>query len=257
MKNFKRFCNELRIDVLNIISEAGSSHIASCFSVIEIIALIYKVKKKECDFILSKGHAAAALYSLLYKLGKISAKEKSSFYKNGSKLMGHVSHKLKDIQLSTGSLGHGLSVATGFAYEKKNNSNKKNQVFVVMSDGECDEGSVWEAALFASHHKLNNLCVFIDYNKIQSIKSVKKTLNLEPFNLKWKSFGWRVKVINGHSEYDLKKFIMDSKISKKPNIAICNTIKGKGVSFMENNPLWHYRCPKNKEYLLALEELRK
>jgi transketolase len=255
MKNFKKFCNELRIDVLKIISEAGSSHIASCFSVIEIITSIYKLKKKKCDFILSKGHAAAALYSLLHKLGKISTKEKNSFYQNGSKLMGHVSHKLKDIQLSTGSLGHGLGVATGFAYEKKVNNNK-NQVFTVMSDGECDEGSVWEAALFASHHKLNNLCVFIDYNKIQSIRSVEKTLNLEPFNLKWKSFGWRVKIINGHSEDDLKKFILDSKISKKPNIAICNTIKGKGVSFMENNPLWHYRCPKNKEYLLALEELR-
>jgi transketolase len=260
-KNLVAISKFIRIQTLKIINQSSASHIASCLSVIDILVSIYshlKLKKRLSidKVILSKGHAAAALYSTLNYFGFLSKKKLNTFYTNGSKLLGHASHYVNGIPFSTGSLGHGLGLGCGLAYA--NRLIKKNIfTYVVLSDGECDEGSIWEAALFAAHHKLKNLVVFIDFNKYQSIKTVTETLNLEPLALKWKSFNWNVHKINGHNFSILKKKINSLSKSKKPTVIICDTIKGKGVSFMENNILWHYRCPKGDEYLNALKELKK
>ena len=183
------------------------------------------------------------------------SKEKlKTHYQDGSDLSGHVSHKgIPGVEFSTGSLGHGLPVATGMALAARINQHH-HKVYVLMSDGECDEGSNWEAALFAPHHKLDNLVVIIDRNKLQSIHSTENTLNLEPFVDKWQAFGWNVVNIDGHNHQKLLD-ACGSMVSGKPLCIIANTIKGKGVSFMENNNLWHYRSPKGKEYDAAMQEL--
>ena len=170
--------------------------------------------------------------------------------------MGHASHYVNGIILSTGSLGHGPSVGSGLAFAMKK-KNKKENVFVFMSDGECNEGSVWEAFLFASHHKLTNIKFVIDYNKLQSIHSTKKTLNLEPLREKLHSFGLSVTEIDGHNIKDIFNFFSNKKKISKPQVLIMHTIKGKGVSFMENNNLWHYRTPNKDEFKKAKLELIK
>jgi len=159
------------------------------------------------------------------------------------------------VEVSTGSLGHGLSIATGMAVSAQMD-NKKHRIVTLLSDGECDEGSTWEASLFAAHHKLDNLIAIIDYNKIQSLASVSETLELEPFAEKWKSFGWQVREIDGHDHNQLYSALSSIPIKKGyPSVFIAHTVKGKGVSFMENTVLWHYRIPKGKEFESALKEL--
>tara|TARA_Y100000031_G_scaffold139607_1_gene166517 strand:- start:352 stop:864 length:513 start_codon:yes stop_codon:yes gene_type:complete len=168
--------------------------------------------------------------------------------------MQHASHYVKGVNFSTGSLGHGLPVAVGLALSNKIKKNK-DKVYVLMSDGEMNEGTTWEAVMFASHHQLNNLCIVIDYNKIQSLTYVRNTLKIEPLKKKIKSFGCKVVSINGHNNLQLKKaFKLNEK--NKPTVIIANTIKGKGVSFMENKVAWHYRSPNNKELIKALNEIK-
>ena len=242
----------------------GSSHVGSVLSMADILAVLYgkilKINPKDSNwkdrdkFILSKGHAGAGVYAVLAELGFFSVDLLKNHYKNGSIFSGHVSHKgVPGVELSTGSLGHGLGVACGLAYASKLDR-KEKRVFVLLSDGECDEGSNWEAILFSSHHKLKNLVAIVDYNKIQSLATVEKTLNLEPFVDKWKAFGWKVIDIDGHNHQEIEKALTVN--SEKPKCIICNTIKGKGVSFMENNVLWHYRSPKGEEYERAVKELK-
>jgi transketolase len=180
-------------------------------------------------------------------------------YKNGSVLSGHVSHKgVPGVEVSTGSLGHGLSLGSGMAYASKIDS-RDHKVFVILGDGENDEGAIWEAALISNHFNLNNLIAIVDYNKMQSLDFVEKTISLESLEDKWKSFGWNVISVDGHDHVELKKaFINATHNKKKPTIILANTIKGKGISFMENNILWHYRYPhKGKEYDKSIEELNK
>lgn len=264
-----RLAKQIRIDVLNMTSRGGSSHIGAAFSMADIIAALYgsvlQVKSSDPDaserdrFILSKGHAGAAVYAALAETGFFPVDWLNTHYKNGSKLSGHVSHKgIPGVEFSTGSLGHGLPVAVGMAKAAKLAS-KSHQVFVLLGDGECDEGSNWEAALFAAHHKLNNLTVIVDYNKIQSLDTVENTLGLEPFTLKWESFGWNVCEADGHCFKALLEKLppkIDG-VDKRPRCIICHTIKGKGVSFMEHSVLWHYRTAVGDEYEAALQELRK
>lgn len=245
-----------------------SSHVGAALSIADILAVLYlKIlnvspedpKKDDRDrFILSKGHAGSAVYAVLAECGFFPVEKLKTHYQNGSLLSGHVSHKgIPGVELSTGSLGHGLTVATGIAMASKMD-NKKYRSFVLMSDGECDEGSVWEAVLFAGHHKLDNLVAIIDYNKIQSLAPVKETLNLEPFAEKWKSFGWAVETIDGHDYTEIENSLKKIPFQKdKPNCIIANTIKGKGVSFMENTVLWHYRSPQGEEFSNSIEELDK
>ncbi|MFL2746758.1 MAG: transketolase [Gammaproteobacteria bacterium] len=256
---------KVRLHAIRMTSTGGSSHIASILSIADILSVLYGTvmkinpNKQKWDkrdkFILSKGHAGAGVYAVLAELGFFSVEKLKTHYQNGSNLSGHISHKgVSGVEFSTGSLGHGLGVACGIAYANTLDS-KKNKTYVLMSDGECDEGSNWEAILFAGHHKLKNLIAIVDYNKIQSLKSTTETLDLEPFSEKWRSFGWEVIDTDGHDHKELLISFNKASKSSKPTCIIANTIKGKGVSFMENSVLWHYRSPQGKELEDAIKEL--
>lgn len=233
---------------------SGGSHLGSILSVADIMGVLYaetlhvdchdpKMKNRD-RFILSKGHAGAAVYAALAECGFFPVDELKTHYQNGSRLSGHVSHYLPGIDLSTGSLGHGLSVGAGMALTAKLN-HQKHKVYVVLGDGECDEGSVWEAVLFANHNRLNNLVAIVDHNRMQSMDDCEKTLELGDFAGKWKSFGWNVIEINGHSHDELRRAFHCSFDNDRPVVIIANTIKGAGVPFMENNIIWHYRFPRD------------
>lgn len=257
-----RLSNMVRRHVLKMCHAGGSSHVASCLSMADIISCTYSTMKFDPHdpnwpgrdyFILSKGHAGATVYATLSELGFFDKSNLDLHYQNGSTMSGHVSHVGNPgIEFSTGSLGHGLPVACGIAYSFKISS-KANQVFCIVSDGELGEGSNWEAALFASQHKLDNLTVLVDRNRLQSIKDTEDTLALEPLHQKFEAFGWNVISVDGHDHETLL-----SKLSEKsllPKIIICRTTKGKGVTFMENKVEWHYRSPNKKELTLALEQI--
>jgi len=255
---------KIRLHVLNMTSSGSSSHIGSSFSIADIVSVLYSHviyydpdnpgKPDRDRFILSKGHAGAAVYAVLAECGFFPVAELSNHYMNGSKFSGHVSHKnVAGVEFSTGSLGHGLSVGAGMAYGCKA-GDLGFRVYVLLSDGECDEGSNWEAILFSAHHRLNNLTAIVDYNKIQSLDSVSNTLELEPFADKWTSFGWNVVEVDGHN-HEALGIALSRTHDSKPTVVICNTTKGKGVSFMESSVLWHYRSPQGDEFKLALEEI--
>lgn len=264
--NSETLAKKIRLHALEMTHLGKSSHIGSIFSITDILAVLYsgilnvdpknpKLENRD-RFILSKGHAGAGVYAALAETGFFSVDELKKHYSDGSIFSGHVSHKgVPGVEFSTGSLGHGLSVACGMALNAKL-LNQAHRVINLMSDGECDEGSNWEAILFAPHHQLNNLITIVDFNNLQSIFSTDITLNLQPFKQKWESFGWNVIEINGHSHKDLRQVLSPSyNNSSAPMCVIANTVKGKGVSFMENNNLWHYRSPQGKEYEDAKLEL--
>lgn len=249
---------------------SGGSHIGAILSVADIIAVLYtdvlnyrpqEPKWEGRDrFILSKGHAGASIYAALAESGFFEIEELKTHYANGSRLSGHVSHHLPGVDFSTGSLGHGLSAAAGMAYAlKKDGRNEKT--YVILGDGECDEGSVWEAALFANHFRLNNLVAIIDHNHMQSLDFQENTLEIENFAAKWKAFGWNVIEIDGNHHVELKDAFKQAEVNSqkkehKPTVIIANTIKGCGVSFMQNDILWHYRFPHDGwEYDCAVNEL--
>lgn len=246
---------------------SGGSHLGSILSVADIMAVLYtdvlKVDPLNPDnenrdrFILSKGHAGAAVYAALAETGFFDVAELVTHYQNGSRLSGHVSHYVPGVDLSTGSLGHGLPVGVGMAYAGLK-SHKDYNVYVVLGDGECDEGSVWEAALFASHNGVKNITAIVDHNKMQSMDFCNKTLDLGDFEAKWESFGWNVVSIDGNNHDDLKTAFAKKFDNNKPKVIIANTVKGKGIPFMENDILWHYRFPHDGwEYDLAVTELHK
>ena len=257
-KNLYKIARKVRRDILKISHQAKYTHIGSCLSIVDILVTIYislfkNKSKKNFEFILSKGHAGLALYCILYNLKVISKKILYSYGLNNTLLMQHVSHKVPQVKVSTGSLGHGLPIGAGIALSSQL-KNAKKKIFILISDGELNEGSTWEALMFASHHNLNNLVVIVDYNKIQSLDLVEKTLKIEPLSNKFKSFGCDVKIIEGHN---FSKILSVLKFRNKtgPLIIIANTIKGKGVSFMENKVSWHYKSPNDVELFKALKEL--
>jgi len=264
----KELAKRIRIHALNMTSRGGSSHIGSALSMADILAVLYgsvlrvepgDPKNSDRDrFVLSKGHAGAAVYAALAESGFFPVEKLETHYQDGSDLSGHVSHKgIPGVELSTGSLGHGLSVGVGMAYVG-NLHNADHRVFVLLSDGECDEGSNWEAIMFAAHHRLDNLVAIVDYNKIQSLAPVSETLQLEPFADKWISFGWSVVEVDGHNHDELRAALSGVPSEpQKPTCVIAHTTKGKGVSFMENTVLWHYRTAKGKEFDAALKELER
>ncbi len=247
---------------------SGGSHIASVLSVADIIAVLYAdimqfnpehPKWDERDrFILSKGHAGAAIYAALAESGFFPSEELKTHYANGSRLSGHVSHHLPGVDFSTGSLGHGLSAAAGMAFAAKQD-HKKHRVFVVLGDGECDEGSVWEAALFANHFRLDNLVAIIDHNHMQSLDFCEKTIELESLSSKWQAFGWNTLEIDGNDHDALRAALQSAENElHKPTVIIANTAKGKGIDFMENDILWHYRFPHSDwEYDGAVMQLHR
>ena len=243
-----------------------SSHVGSVLSMADVVAVLYgdvlqfDAKNPRWDgrdrFVLSKGHAGAGVYAALAECGFFPVERLRTHYQDGSVLSGHVSHKeVPGVELSTGSLGHGLPVACGMAKAALLDG-KAHRVFCLMSDGECDEGSNWEAALFGAHHRLHNLTVTIDYNRIQSLASVAETLGLEPFADKWRDFGWDVLQVDGHDHEQLRAaHARRAESETRPRCVIAQTTKGKGVSFMENSVLWHYRTPQGDEYARACAEL--
>lgn len=256
----------IRIHALRMTSTGGSSHVGAVFSMADIVAVLYGTVLKvdpanpgwasRDRFILSKGHAGAGVYAALAERGFFPVEKLKTHYQNGSDLSGHVSHKgIPGVEFSTGSLGHGLSVGAGMAYGARLDG-KTHRVVVLLSDGECDEGSNWEAILFAGHHRLDNLVAVIDYNGIQSLAPVSETLELEPFADKWRAFGWGVRECDGHDHDALKAALTAPPPREgRPTVLIARTTKGKGVSFMENTVLWHYRTARNEEFDQALAEL--
>jgi transketolase len=207
-------------------------------------------------FVLSKGHACTALYAVLAETGYIPVSELESFYQNGSRLVGHATHKdMPGVEISSGSLGHGLPMSTGMALAAKRDD-ASYRIYCMVSDGECDEGSTWEAALFAPHHKLDNLVVIIDHNKIQSLGRVEDVIDLKPLARKWEAFGWGVREIDGHDFAAIDAaFTAVPFESGKPSCIVAHTVKGKGVSFMEDKLLWHYRAARGDVLDQALAEL--
>jgi transketolase len=259
----QELARRVRVHAVKMVNKGGSSHIGSVLSIVDILAVLYgqvmNYKSKEPKwvdrdrFILSKGHAGAGVYAVLAECGFFNISELGKHYQDGSIFSGHVSHKgIPGVELSTGSLGHGLPVAAGMALAAKIDK-KSHKVFVVMSDGELDEGSNWEAFMFASHHELNNLTAIIDRNKLQSMKTTEETLSLEPLRDKLMAFGWGVLEVDGHNHDELFSAIDND--TKKPKVIIANTIKGKGVSFMENEVAWHYRTPSGELFDQAMKDL--
>lgn len=256
----------IRVRVLQMINSARSAHIGTSFSMAELLAVLYtrvlRVDPERPDwpdrdrFVLSKGHGCAGLYAVLAERGFFPTGWLDQFYQNGSPLLGHVTHKqVPGVEVSTGALGHGLSIATGMALAVQRDA-RPYRVFALLSDGECDEGATWEAALFAGHHGLDRLVAIIDYNKIQSLGTVKDVLDLDPLADKWRAFKWEVVEIDGHDCEQIEATLRAVPLLPgRPTCVIAHTVKGKGVSFMEDRLLWHYRSPDAEEYRLALAEL--
>jgi len=264
--DYSQIAKEIRKKVLKMFFDSQTAHIGSSLSEVDILTILYfKILKidpknplaEERDrFVLSKGHGAAALYATLAQRGFFSEKILDSYCLDGGRLPGHSTRGCAPgVEVSTGSLGHGLPMGGGMAIAAKNDK-KKYRIFVLMSDGECEEGSVWEAAMFAAHHKLDNLIGIIDYNKLQAFGRTNEIMALEPLREKWVAFGWEVKEVNGHNFSEIGKSLSRIPFRKrKPNLLIAHTIKGKGVSFMEDKLEWHYKNLTEGDYKLALKEL--
>lgn len=264
--SLENMAKKIRRKIFLMIFHAGGGHIAPALSAVELlVALYFKVLKVDKNnyqsdsrdrFILSKGHACAALYAILAEKGIIGEKILNTFCQKGSILGGHPErHLIPGIELSTGSLGHGLSFGVGVAFAGKLDK-KDYRVFTLLSDGECQEGSIWEAAMFAPQHKLDNLIAIVDDNKLQAMGKVENIISLHPFADKWKSFGWEVREVDGHNISEILQALESIPFARnKPGVLIAHTTKGKGISFMENVPIWHYRLPNEDETEVVLKQL--
>lgn len=266
VSEYKNIAKEIRRTILNMIYETKSPHIGSSFSMVEIlVALYFKIlvidPQKPSDlnrdrFVLSKGHGCPALYATLAQRGFFSKEILGKFVVNGGCLEQHPTRDIsRGIEISSGSLGHGLSIGAGIAMAAKFDQ-RNFRVFVFLGDGELDEGSNWESIMFAAHHKLDNLVAIVDYNKLQILGRTAEVLELEPLSDKWRSFGWGVKEIRGHDFKDIIEVFNNIPfLQRKPSVIIAHTIKGKGVSFMEDERRWHDKYPDQEEYQKALTEL--
>ncbi|MBM2815998.1 MAG: Transketolase N-terminal section [Ignavibacteria bacterium] len=262
----KQFANTVRLDMLDMIYKSQTSHFGSALSTVEILTVLYNEilqvfpqnpKSENRDrFFLSKGHACTSLYAVLAEKGFFDKTLLQTYGDDGSLLMSHISSFVPGVEFSTGSLGHALPVALGTAMAGKK---KKSdwRVFVLMSDGELDEGSNWEAFLAAPNFKLDNLFVVIDCNKIQAMGETKDIMQLEPLTDKLLAFGWNVERVDGHDFESIHNAFQSlfNKNNARPGIIIADTVKGKGISFMENTLLWHYKSPNQEQYLAAQAEL--
>ncbi len=266
MINTTHLAHRMRSIALQMVYRAKASHIASALSICDIVAVLYggvlaidpaSPKASNRDrFILSKGHACVAVYAALAESGFFNTEDLLTYGMDHSVLMNHISHKVPGVEFSTGSLGHGLPFGTGKALASKRMKATWN-TYVLLSDGELGEGSNWEAMMFASHHGLDNLIAIVDYNKLQSLTTVDKTLRIEPLAEKFSAFGWSVQEIDGHDHAALANALGAAPwASGRPSILIAHTTKGKGVSFMENRVDWHYRTLSTEQLAQALSELQ-
>lgn len=252
----EEIARQVRKDIIFEIYSAQSGHPGGALSCADILVAIYFKLIKEGDkVILSKGHASAALYAVLAEKGFFEKEELKTFRKLGSRLQGHPSlHKVSGVDAPSGSLGQGLSIANGIALSFKLDK-KENYVYCILGDGEIEEGQIWEAAMSSNHYKLNNVIAFLDYNKLQIDGSNDEVMKVAPVKEKFESFGWYVQEIDGHNFEEIISAVEKAKKQDKPIMIIANTIKGKGVSFMENNVSWHGKAPNNEEYKKAMEKL--
>lgn len=261
----RALAKRIRIHALHMTSAGGSSHIGAAFSIADILAVLYgRILRvdpanpgwEDRDrFILSKGHAGAAVYAVLAECGFFPVEKLKTHYQDGSDLSGHVSHKgVPGVEVSTGSLGHGLSIGAGMALGAKMDK-ADYRVFVLLSDGECDEGSTWEAVLFAAHHRLDNLVAIVDYNKFQLDGAIAEILDLEPLADKWRAMKWHVREIDGHDLGAVLEGLEWATSQRCPACLIAHTVKGKGVSFMEGENAYHGVAPTEEELARALGEL--
>jgi len=264
--DYSSLAKQIRQNIVRMAFLAKNSHVACALSCADILTVLYfgilSIDPKNPQgprdrSILSKGHAASALYATLAQRGFFPAEVLDSYCKDGGMLPGHCTKDcVPGVEVSTGSLGHGLSIGAGMALAEKR-GNGKERVFVLLSDGECDEGALWEAALFASHHELDNLVAIVDYNKFQGFGKTSDILNLEPFQEKWEGFGWAVVSVDGHNYEELERALKAIPQEQgKPTVLVAHTINGKGVSYMENKLEWHYKSPNEEQYQQALEEIR-
>jgi transketolase len=248
-----------------MVHHANASHVGSCLSIAEIVACLYwdtlridpeRPELKERDrFLLSKGHAGAIVYAALARRGFFPASELETYSDFGSLLTGHISHELPGVEFSSGSLGHGLPVGCGIALAAKRERLPFRTV-VLASDGELDEGSNWEAILFAPQHRLDNLLLIVDANEIQSLGNVKDVLDLDPLAEKFRAFRWAWREVDGHDIEQLRDAFASTPFQPgRPSVVIAHTVKGKGVSYMENKLAWHYKSPNAQQLDAALEEL--
>lgn len=264
MHDTKRLACDIRRNALRMVHRAKASHIASALSISDILAVLYgrvmyfdpTVPDRDTRdrFILSKGHACVAVYSTLAEVGIIPKEQLDTYGEDFSWLMNHISHKVPGVEFSTGALGHGLSFGVGKALSARIRT-MSWRTFVLLSDGEMDEGSNWEALMFAAHHRLDNLTAIIDYNKLQSLDSVANTLGLEPLVDKLTAFECDVAEVDGHDHHQLLD-VLSAQTMNKPRVIVAHTTKGKGVSFMENNVEWHYKNPNDEQLAIALAELK-
>ena len=265
LQELSNFAKTLRVHAVRMIHRSRASHLGSCLSMADILAVLYgdvlQIRPSEPEwpmrdrFLLSKGHGAAILYATLAERGFFATEELATYCLANSRLTGHATSGVPGIELSSGSLGHGLPVGCGMALAAKRGG-LSFRTFVLLSDGELDEGSNWEAILFAPQHQLDNLVAIIDYNKIQSFGAVKDVLELDPLADKFRAFRWAVKEIDGHNLQELSDTLNALPLQvNRPTAIIAHTIKGKGISFMEDQLAWHYKSPTTEQVETALEEL--
>lgn len=265
METIEDIAKNIRKTIYKIAHHAGGGHMGAAFSMADILSVLYfdhvltydilnPMWEDRDKFILSKGHACYALYAVLAKAGYFPEEELWNVGKPGSRFGGHPKmYEIPGVEASTGALGHGLSFAIGVAYANKVD-HRDSHVYVVLGDGECQEGSIWEGALSAPTLGLDNMTVVVDHNKLQAMDELENIVRMQPFADKWRAFGWNVVEIDGHDYGQIKKALLARK-KEKPTLVVANTIKGKGVSFMENVPIWHYRMPNEQELSILMEEL--
>lgn len=265
MEEIREIARDIRRKIYQIAHFAGGGHMGASFSMADIISVLYfdgvlkydasNPEWEERDkFVLSKGHACYALYAVLARAGYFPEEELWSVGQAGSRFGGHPKmHEIPGVEASTGALGHGLSFAIGIAYANKADE-KKSHVYVVLGDGECQEGSIWEGALSAPTLGLDNLTAIVDHNKLQAMDELEKIVRMKPFAEKWRACGWNVVEVDGHDYAQIKEALLMRK-EGQPTLVIADTIKGKGVSFMENVPIWHYRMPNERELSILMDDL--
>lgn len=265
-EKLKVHANNIRKNIITEVYSAKSGHPGGSLSAADILTELYfeqmdinseNVNTIDRDrFVLSKGHASPVLYATLAEKGFIDIEDLKGFRHIDSKLQGHPNmNYVSGVDMSTGSLGQGISCAVGMAISNKVDEND-HRIYALLGDGECEEGEVWEAAMAASHYKLDNLCAILDYNHLQIDGNIEDVISPEPFMSKFKSFGWNVLDVNGHNFDELRNaFEQAEQVKNKPTVIIAHTIKGKGVSFMENNYAWHGAAPNQEQYEQAMEEL--
>ena len=265
-QSMEAIARRLRAHAVQMVHRSKASHLGSCLSMADILTVLYwktlsidpaRPDWAERDrFFLSKGHGAAILYAALAERGFFLTNELDSYCQPGSRLTGHATAGVPGVEISSGSLGHALPVACGVALAAKREKGG-SRCFVLVSDGELDEGSNWEAILFAPHHRLDNLILIVDYNRIQSFGRTGDVLNLDPLSAKFEAFGWACREIDGHNLDEIVGVLDDlPAVADKPTVVIANTVKGKGVSFMEDRLAWHYKSPDAEQMEEAMKELR-